>query len=443
MICGVKSMSDKNKVFFLICDGLGDRPLNELKGGTPLEAADTPVMDELAYRGITGIMDPISPGLPPPSDSAQLAIFGYPFNQHPGRGVIEALGSSIPLKKGELAFRCNIATVEEANGILYVKDRRAGRIKGDDAKEIEKLVNDIGEIKGVGFLFKHTLEHRGVLVLRGNLSRHVTDMDPHKVDVPVAKCIPREDAKDTLKARKTADILNEFTRKVYFTLKDANVNKERVKVGLPPGNFILIRGAGKLGETESFNLKWGFKAAAVAAAPMYRGIAKYLGMDLYTVPGGTGLPNTDYKGKILKALELLERYDFVYVHIKAPDVSSHKGNWKEKIEVIEKIDGALENILDSNNILKVVTTDHVTSCKSKMHTGDPVPILISGPNVFPDNVKRFCERTVYRGGLHRIKGLDLIPILMNLTNRSIEFGVQLTAKARFYFKSDYEPFSVQ
>ncbi len=427
------------KILLLICDGMADRPLRAFNNRTPLEKAESPNLDFLAKKGVTGLMDPISPGVSPPSDSSHLFIFGYESKDHPGRGVIEALGASIPLNRESVAFRCNIATVERKSNQLIVKDRRAGRIKGKDAEEAAKIVNEIGEIDGVKVKFFHTLEHRGVLVLEGNLSSQVTDMDPQVTNLPVAKAKPKIEAGKDLKAIKTAEVLNKFVLKTFTLLNEASFNVERTSKGLPPGNIILLRGAGKLTFAKSFSEKWGLKSAAVAGAPLYKGLAKFAGMQLHETPGATGLVDTDYKGKINKALDLLGEYDFVFVHIKASDVASHKKDCLLKKKVIEKIDEAVEPLVETKDVLKIITADHTTSSELGIHTGEPVPLLINGLSVRVDKVEKFGEREAANGGLNRIKGLDLMPILISLSNRSIEYGVRVTPEEKLFLDTNYEP----
>ena len=292
-------MMMNGKVIFVVLDGLGDLPVRELGWKTPLQHAKTPNLDYLADVGITGLIDIISPGVPPGSDSAHLALFGYdPIHEYPGRGPFEAAGYGFALEDNEVAFRVNFATVENVGKTLIVKDRRAGRISGEDAKELTESIKEITEIDGVEIKFAHTLEHRGVLIFKGeNLSHEITDVDPHAINVPVLKSVPLKHAKNISAAEKTANIVNKWVKLVYEKLKDHPVNMKRKREGKLPAQIALPRGAGKRFSIESFSERWGFKPVGIAAGALYKGVARVLGFDLIDVPGATGLPNTDVYAK--------------------------------------------------------------------------------------------------------------------------------------------------
>ncbi|MEM3090753.1 MAG: 2,3-bisphosphoglycerate-independent phosphoglycerate mutase [Candidatus Bathyarchaeia archaeon] len=410
------------KVLFVIGDGMADRPLKELGWRTPLEAARKPSMNHMASVGICGIMDPISPGVPPGSDTATLALLGYDaFEVYSGRGAFEALGSGIGVTEKDVCFRCNFATVNEG---FVVLDRRAGRIANSDAS---KLAESLKSVKlsdtSVKFLFTNTVQHRAVLVLRGsNLSRAVSDSDPEVVGEKVLEIKPLDGSSE---AKHTAKILNELTQKFHETLKEHPVNKERVARGLPPANAILVRGAGTLPKIRLISEIYGVKAICVAATSLIRGVCKSAGMQLLTVKGATGTPQTDYIAKAKAAVQALKENDLVLLHVKAPDVASHDGNVKQKVEVIEKIDRMLSYILnkvDLGETYVALTADHTTSCVTRNHEGDPVPVAIMGPYVRSDDVEEFSERACAKGGLGRIRGKDLMPILINLIGKVKKFG---------------------
>ncbi|MHA1596090.1 MAG: 2,3-bisphosphoglycerate-independent phosphoglycerate mutase [Candidatus Asgardarchaeia archaeon] len=424
-------MSYDGKILLIVLDGLGDLPNEKLNNMTPLEYAKTPNMDKLAKIGITGIMDPLAPGIPPGSDSAHLAIFGYDYEkEYPGRGPFEAAGFGFNLKEGDIAFRVNFASVREENGQLIVLDRRAGRISGEDAEELSKAIQEgIPEIDGVKVTFAHTVEHRAVLILTGEgLSHEVTDTDPHAKNAPVLECLPWKNAKDVEGAKKTARVVNKFLVRCYKILKEHPINRKREKEGKLPAQIAMPRGAGVYYKYESFKNRWGFEPVCIAAGPLYRGVARLLGFELIDVPGATALPNTNVRGKLEAAVKALEDHDFVFVHFKGTDVASHKRDPLLKTEFIEKVDRELPIVSDlvEDGLTIAILGDHTTPCKFGNHSGDPVPLLIAGSNVPKDDVDKFGERECSKGGLHRIRGKNLMPILMSYTDRIREFGLRPT-----------------
>lgn len=401
---------------------MADRPLKELGWKTPLEVARKPSMNHLASVGVCGIMDIIAPGIPPGSDTATLALLGYDaIKVYSGRGAFEALGWGMEVLDGDVCFRCNFATVDEKFNVL---DRRAGRIADADAAKLAESLK-AAELSdpSVKFLFANTVQHRGVLVLRGSkLSSAIGDSDPGTVGEKVLEIKPLD---ESLEAKFTAGILNELMQKFHEVLKAHPINKERVTRGQPPANIILLRGAGTLPKIKSIREIYGIDAVCVAATTLIRGVCKAAGMRLLDVKGATGTVQTDYMAKAKAAVKALEKSDFVLLHVKAPDVASHDGNAKQKVEVIEKIDRMLAYILnkvDLGETYVALTADHTTSCVTGNHEGDPVPLAIMGPYVRGDDVEEFGERTCAKGGLGRLKGKDLMPILMNFLGKVKKFG---------------------
>lgn len=410
------------KAILIIGDGMADWPIKELSWKTPLEVAEKPSIDHLAKTGICGIMDPIAPGVPPGSDTATFALLGYdPFKVYSGRGALEAVGFGLEVSQSDVAFRCNFATVSDD---LVVLDRRAGRIANEDAAKLaESLQRVTLENRQVTFTFKNTIEHRAALVLHGQkLSAAVSNSDPKKIGEKVLTVEPLNGSSE---AKLTAEFLNKLTVKFHNVLNTHPVNKERVKRGLPPANIVLFRGAGTLPNLLAFPEIYEVDAACIAAVPLVRGVCKVAGLTIINVKGATGTVQTDYMAKAKSTVEALNNYDFLFLHVKATDVASHDGNFKQKIAAIEKIDEMLEYILsnvDLDSTYLVLTADHTTSTLTGKHEGDPVPVAITGPYVRRDNVNDFNERSCADGGLNRIRGVDLMPILMNLLGRTKQFG---------------------
>ncbi len=397
------------KILLVILDGLGDRACKELFGETPLEAASTPFMNFLAREGVCGVLSPIEKGLVPESSPAHFEILGYsPFQKfYPGRGPLEALGIGYKLKEGDVAFRVNFATVKDG----IVVDRRAGRI--ESVKEFEDLLTT--EIDGVEFILKAGVEHRAALIIRGpGLSEKVSDSDPHKTGASPKKVLPLSP-----EAQKTAGVLNKYIDFAAETLKNHKINRERERKGLPPANFILLRGAGKFREVESFKERFKLKACCIAGGGLYKGIARFFGIDVIEVEGATGKKKSDFEAKFKAAKDALKSYEFVWVHIKAPDLFGHDGDAVGKKSVLEEIDKAMRTLYEVDNIVICVTGDHSTPCSLKNHSGDDVPLLFFAETVRKDLTPAFGERfCMVLGGLGRIKGKDVMNELLNLSGKA-------------------------
>ncbi|MDK2796280.1 MAG: 2,3-bisphosphoglycerate-independent phosphoglycerate mutase [Archaeoglobaceae archaeon] len=402
-------------LLMLILDGMPDRPV---AGKTPLSVAKKPNLDKIAEIGINGIMDTISPGIRPGSDTSHLALLGFdPYKFYMGRGPIEAAGVGIDLKPGDIAFRANFATVV-GHGTVFDKvvvDRRAGRIE-----QTEDLVNALNEIDlPIDFEVAKATGHRAVVVFRGNYSAELTETDPKVVGEKVKKCKPLGDS-----AKEIAEIINEFTQKAHEVLEKHSLNLEREKKGLPKANAILLRGAGVMKEIPSFKDKYGLKLAVVSATALIKGVGRILGGDAFTPQGATGNKKTNLESKFSASLDLLKKYDVVLLHIKAPDELGHDRDFEGKVEFIEKLDPHLSRILEldfSKNCV-IVTSDHSTPVSVGEHTADPVVVSVVHEGVRVDDVKRFTEFDAPKGGLCRIKGMDLLNIALDLLNLSKKFG---------------------
>lgn len=404
-------MSIVNKVIFLVFDGLGDRPIKELGGKTPLEAAYTPNFDALAAKSVCGLSNALGRGVRPGSDVSHLAIFGYPMDKYyTGRGPIEVAGLGIKLQEGDVAFRGNFGTVDEAWNIL---DRRAGRIRVVD--EFASAIDGMN-IDGVEIIVKPGTAHRAGVVFRGKgLSANVTDADPHAEGFPVAQVEPGD---DTEEAAFTASVINKFMRKSYEILNAMETNRKRTEEGQLPANFLLLRGAGMYPTMPTFEEKYGLKACCIAGGGLYKGIGAFLGMDLIDVDGATALPDSNVRNKFVAAKKALEKYDFVFTHVKATDSLAEDGNYMGKKEFIETCDLAAEELLNlPENVMLVVTADHSTACELKAHSADPVPIMFCTEHVRVDDVKAFNERAFVKGGMGRMIGSDIMPEVMNIMGK--------------------------
>lgn len=400
------------KAILVILDGLGDLPID---GKTPLQRAKKPNIEKLAREGIQGLLSPLGRGRVPGSDTSHLQLLGYsPEKYYSGRGPLEALGAGIEIKEGDIALRANLATADK-NRII---DRRAGRISTEEAKKIEKEIEEV-IIRDVKVIFKSTAEHRGVVILRGkNLSDKITDSDPHELG-EIKKIIPKEKSKE---AEKTAAVLNEYSKKVREILEKSKVNIERKKNSLPVANVILLRSAGTYKKIPSFSERFGIRGACIAGGALYKGVAKYIGLDIINVEGATGTKNTNLKAKAEAARKAIKSYDFLFLHVKATDSFSHDGDYEGKTKFIERIDKELIPPLIDENVALIITGDHSTPCIRKEHSGHEVPILIWAKNERSDALKTFDEFSAMKGGLGHIEGKDLMSIILNIIGKEKKYG---------------------
>jgi 2,3-bisphosphoglycerate-independent phosphoglycerate mutase len=410
------SETAKPKAVILIADGMADRPVEALKGRTPLEAAKTPHLDRLAAEGECGLMDPIAPGVRAGSDTSHLAILGYdPHKYYTGRGPFEAAGIGLEIKGGDICFRCNFSTVDEN---MVVTDRRAGRISGGTEK-LAAALNGM-TIDDVTCYFKESVEHRAALVLRGpGLGHEVSDTDPHAEGVKVHWARGKDAASE-----KAAGVVNEFVKSSYAILKDHPVNLERIKQGKPAANIVLPRGAGVAPHLEAFQARYRFSGAAVVETGLIAGIARYLAMDIPFVAGATGGYDTDEIALAQAIITALKDHDFVLCNYKACDLAGHDGDAMKKVECVEKMDRLVGELMKHLPIPThlAITADHSTPVSFKDHTGDTVPILIWGPATRPDGVKSFGERPCAAGSLGRIRGEWLMALLTNLMGTQEKYG---------------------
>ena len=407
----------KKKILIVVMDGLGDRGCKDLNGKTPLQAMDTPNFDWFTKNGNAGNVDTIGPGIRPGSDTSHLSILGYdPLEVYTGRGPFEAAGIGLIGKKGDVAFRCNFSTV---NDKMEVVDRRAGRIKAPETTELVKSLSGV-VIDGIKVIVKEGTEHRAALLLRGpGLSSEVTDADPHDL-APVHTCKGK-----VPEAQFTADIVNKFVKISYDKMKNHPINIKRREKGLQEANILLPRGAGSFPNIVPFPEKNNMRAACVAGVGMIKGICGVCGLDVIDLPKEcTGGLDSDFTLKAKVALETLKGYDFVLMNIKAPDVCGHDESVKLKCEVVKRLDEMAGYIRKNfpEDLVIAFTADHSTPCSIGDHTADPVPLTIYTSGMVIDDAEKFSESGCAKGYIGRIRGHDLLEILMDLANRTEKFG---------------------
>ena len=416
----------RTSILFVVLDGVGDVPTKEYANQTPLEAASTPTLDGFASKGKMGMVYTVGKGIAPESDAGVFSLLSYdPSRLDLSRGVVEALGSGIDFHNGDLALRCNFATVED-NQIV---DRRAGRnVSTQEAKQLAAALDENADLRGLAeFELRATIGHRCALVFRGGrrrLSSAISNLDPAykrkgnltiaqtdlKLPTPIPQCAPLD---NTEQAKQTAKLVNTFATTAHEVLNKQQVNITRRARGDRPANFLLMRDAGStIPRVETLRQKFSLKGVAVADMPVELGIAKVVGIDTRVFPPDRSVKA--YSDRAKEAMRLLGSYDFVYVHLKGPDEPGHDGDFDGKKRAIEDIEtGFFSKLDDLSGSILCVTADHSTPCVSKGHTDDPVPILIAGPGVEPDGSKRFTEAYGRKGAIGTLEhGYQIMELLM-------------------------------
>ena len=424
------------KLIYVAIDGMGDLPIKSLNNKTPLEAAETPNLDALAKTGKTGLMYSVKKGVAPESDVAVISLLGYdPFKYSTGRGVIEAAGAGLKMKDGDLALRCNFATLGEGKNIL---DRRVARsLSTEEATILSKAVNKQVKLESypATFEFCNTLGHRAVLLIRSKakpLSSAITNSDPAytivnglgvakaEVEMVLQTCEPTD---KTEAAKVSAALVNEFIDKSHALWENHPVNVKRAKEGKLKANVVLTRDAGHL-LPKFFNINEHYHVNFACLADMHaeRGIAQLAGMESSLLPPPSGNLQKDCEVRVKALLEALPKHDCFYIHLKGPDEPGHDGNCALKTQIISAIDkyffGPLLKQISLKDNLICVTTDHATPCSLKVHSDTPVPVLISGDHLGTGKAVKFCERECAKGSLGTIeRGCELMPKLMELIKK--------------------------
>ena len=387
-----------SKIVLLIMDGLGGLPM-EPGGKTELETAKTPIMDQIAAEGILGQSLPIGSGITPGSGPAHLSLFGIdPVKTEVGRGVLEAFGVGVTVKKGDVAARGNFCTLDSTG---LITDRRAGRIPSEEAAPICEKLKTI-KIPGVEIEVKHVKEYRFAVVMRGEgLSPDLEETDPQRVGAAPLKVIAKNAA-----AQKAANLYNQWIEEAHKLLKDE-----------PKANGLTLRGFATDPGLPTYKELYNLRAACVAVYPMYRGVAQLVGMDLIKFTGET--PSDEFKA----VADNWNDYDFFFIHIKKTDSYGEDGNFDGKVKIIEGVDAALPELLALKPDVLIITGDHSTPAKLKTHSWHPVPYVLWAPaSVRPDMETQFGERACMRGGLGVFPALDNMPFALAHALRLNKFG---------------------
>jgi 2,3-bisphosphoglycerate-independent phosphoglycerate mutase len=391
-------LKNDNKIIFLVLDGLGDIPNPAFSYLTPLEAAKKPNIDALATSaGVLGRIMPVGIGITPGSGPGHLSLFGYdPVTCEIGRGVLEVLGLNMDLQDGDLAARANFCTLKDG----VVIDRRAGRIPTEETERLcAKITEQIREIDGVKIIVKPGKSHRFAIIFRGgNLSDKLTDADPHKDHRPLAYASAK-----SAEAEFSTRVVNDFITKVMEIFREEKV-----------ANGALLRGFSNKPALPPFSERYSLSALAIATYPMYRGIAKVLGMDVKEEP-------RDYGEAIRILKDNYGAYQFFFLHIKETDLAGEDGNFPEKVKVIEMVDSIMPEIYSLNPQAMVITGDHSTPCPLKGHSWHPVPLLLLTKTGEKDGLP-FHEKNCLLGSIGTMYSKDLMPLLLAHALRLDKYG---------------------
>jgi 2,3-bisphosphoglycerate-independent phosphoglycerate mutase len=397
------------KYVILLGDGMSDWPVAELGDKTPLQAAHTPNMDRLARLGRTGQAQTIPEGMSTGSDVAALTILGYEARHlYTGRSPLEAASIGIQLQPSDVAFRCNLVVLGEADGQCTMADFSGGHITTEEAGQLIETLNH--ELGSDAFQFYPGVSYRHCLVWHdGRLDVQLTP--PHDITGrSIAEYLPTGDGAAELQRMMDAS---------QAIFRDHPINRYRREHGESPISSIWLWGAGKRPQIPSFHEKFGLTGAVISAVDLHKGLAIYAGLEPISVPGATGWLDTNYAGKVEHALEALQTKDFVFLHVEAPDEAGHQGDVKAKVQAIEDFDAevvgpmldGLPKHFDAYRVL--LLPDHPTPIVLKTHVREPVPIALYGTGVEPDAVQTYDESVREKGSLNIQHGIKLIEILLS------------------------------
>ncbi len=389
-------VKNDSKIVMLVMDGVGGLP-RTFDGKTELETANTPNLDALAVRGVQGASIPVMLGITPGSGPGHLGLFGYdPLEFLIGRGALEATGIGFELQPGDVAVRCNFCTLDEAGNI---SDRRAGRIPNDQSVPLVDKLRQVA-VPGVETFVEPVKEHRFVVVFRGEgLSGDVADTDPQATGVPPLNPVAHDQASE-----KTAEVASKFLDQA-----------KQILAGQPKANFLTMRGFAAKPHLPPYHDVYGLKAAAIAVYPMYKGLARLVGMDV------VGQAKT-----LEEQMDLLQEhwdeYDFFFVHFKYTDSTGEDGNFDAKVQRIEQLDAAVPRITALKPDVLIVTGDHSTPAFMKGHSWHPVPTLLVSERCRPDTCQQYNETESTRGGLGQFEAKYLMVLALANAERLTKYG---------------------
>ena len=394
------------KYVIIIPDGAADNPQDCFGGKTVIEAAETPNIDKIAMDGRQGICHTVPENMTPGSDVAMMSLLGYePKTYYTGRAPIEAVAQGIELGPEDWVFRCNLVTTADDRMV----DHSAGHIS---TKEAQTLIEELAKVAGFEDVKLHTgVSYRHLAVISGMDFSKITTQPPHDyIGEKLSKILPKG---------RNADFLNNLITQSTQLFADHPINKVRSDLGENPVSSIWLWGQGQRAAMEKFEKKYGKKGAAITAVDLVRGLAKLIGFDLISVPGATGYLDTNYAGKGESAIQALDKYDIVLVHVEAPDEAGHSGNPEHKREAIERIDkfivGPVYEALRTYERYRIlVMPDHPTPVEERCHIGEPVPFAMAGHGIKGVLNKPYCERNSFESGFEIHNGSELMEYFIKI-----------------------------
>ncbi len=432
------------KALLIIIDGLADRPSPLLGNRTPLMAARTPNLDKISSLGASGLMDPVSPGIAPGSETAHYLIFGYSLADFPGRAVLEAVGEGVEFDDEDVVLITSFASVRPQGDLLRI----TARYMPGEAQDCHLMADALPrvEVNGINFTPVYLRKGGGLLILKGEVSPDITDADPFSLELPVIKVMPMIESTELKRAERTAEAVNAYMAMAHQGLAGHPINGERAKRGAIPINFLLTKWASRKIAAEPFEARFGMKGAIIANPSFYHGIARMLGMTPLAAPTIPD-PEEDLRTRLNLAEDLFlsQGYDFVHVHTKAADEAAHKKDPSLKMEVVERLVRALDALLSGlaarDDMVIIVTADHATPSSGPLiHSGEAVPITFLGRNVNQDDVVEFNEKAAARGALGRFHSTDLMNMILNYTDRINRCELRPLPHRTFYIPREVEPF---
>ncbi len=429
---------------FIVLDGLGDRAYASLGHRTPLQAANTPNLDRIAARAANGLLHARHTGLALPSEDAHFALFGYGQAEFPGRGYLEGLGAEIPMAPDDVLLLCHFVSVQEKSGILELLKNRP-EAAPEEAAIFTSAVGSF-EMEDFKARYRQTGGVDGILSLSGPVSPLLTDSDPIEEGLPLLEVSAYRSCALDSNAWKTARFLKQYLVWAYETLCRHPLNRDRWHKGRLPVNALVTQRPGRWRPVEPFVERWGLRGLSIASGLVYRGLGKYLGMDIQPVKDSADA-GQDLAERLRLALNRSSQYEFIHVHSKAPDAAAHTKNPYNKVSAIESLDRGLAEVvrrMEDDELLFVITADHSTPSQGPLiHSGEPVPIMMAGPGMRRDAVTRFDEINCAGGALGFLRGKEMMPFILNCLDRAKLQGLMDAPDDKPFWPGPRKPFRLR